>query len=64
MAGRGDFNIVTEAGEKKGGRPFRLSEAIEFVEFISVANCLTLDFLALLIPSVIIDWVAHESGSA
>ncbi|XP_027158394.1 uncharacterized protein LOC113760014 [Coffea eugenioides] len=34
----GDFNVVVEAGEKKGGRAFRLSEAIDFLEFMSSAK--------------------------
>ncbi|XP_027082606.1 uncharacterized protein [Coffea arabica] len=34
----GDFNVVVDAGEKEGGLPFRLSEALDFLDFMSSAE--------------------------
>ncbi|XP_071921862.1 uncharacterized protein [Coffea arabica] len=34
----GDFNVVIDAGEKKGGLPFRLSEALDFLDCMSSAE--------------------------
>nr|XP_027083663.1 uncharacterized protein LOC113705962 [Coffea arabica] len=34
----GDFNVILDAGEKKGGRAFNPGEAMEFRQFINEAN--------------------------
>ena len=34
----GDVNVVVDTGERKGGLPFHLSEALDFLEFLSSAK--------------------------
>nr|CAD1835851.1 unnamed protein product [Ananas comosus var. bracteatus] len=34
----GDFNVITSPEEKLGGRPFKVSEAEDFIEFMDVAS--------------------------
>ncbi|XP_027174232.1 uncharacterized protein LOC113773826 [Coffea eugenioides] len=40
----GDFNVVVDEGEKKGGWLFRLSEATEFLDFMSSAALFDVGF--------------------
>ena len=34
----GDFNVILDADEKNGGRPFNPTEAMKFGQFINKAN--------------------------
>ena len=34
----GDFNVITSPEEKLGGRPFKVSQAEDFIEFMDVAS--------------------------
>ncbi|XP_071933698.1 uncharacterized protein [Coffea arabica] len=40
----GDFNVISDADEKRGGRPFNPAKAMEFVQFISEVNLTDIGF--------------------
>ena len=40
----GDFNVILDADEKRGGRPFNPAKATEFGQFISDVNLMDIGF--------------------
>ena len=54
-----NFNVITNEGEKRGGLPFRPSEGLDFLNFMSVAGVSDAGFFGSKFT-----WCNNRSGTA